>query len=422
MVKSSMHNDDDSVESRVVGFTKVSTQLKKASNTESMGYSSKAQNSSEINTAEDIHDNSGAQNGNNLLDGVTDNTEELTVRPSKLDEIIGRDNQKKKIRMMIKSAQKRGNTVDHVLFYGPPGLGKTTFAIAIANEMGSSLHVTSGPAILRQADLATILTNLKKNDVLFIDEIHRLSRSVEEVLYPAMEDMKLDIVLGKGVSANSIRIDLQPFTLIGATTRIGLISSPLRDRFGLIQRLDFFDNESLVQILHRASGIWGMSLEPKAVEEIASRSRGTARVALRLLRRIRDYVDSEDNNVGGEDYAKIGDLSTKKARSQGKNRRMYEEFLITYEMVIDALNLLEVDRLGLEDIDHRIISTMYNNFCGGPVGLSTLSAAIGEDVGAISDVNEPFLMRAGLIKRTSRGRVLTEKGILYAQELNDKIL
>jgi len=418
MVKSSMQRDDENVESRVVGFAKVNTRSSSSNavvKDSAIDLSKASVKQSAIDLAKTSQKNNHKMNqglddatklGNNLLDSVADNTEELTVRPSKLDEIIGRDNQKKKIRMMIKSAQKRGNTVDHVLFYGPPGLGKTTFAIAIANEMSSSLHVTSGPAILRQADLATILTNLKKNDVLFIDEIHRLSRSVEEVLYPAMEDMKLDIVLGKGVSANSIRIDLQPFTLIGATTRIGLISSPLRDRFGLIQRLDFFDDESLIKILERASKIWSMDLEQKAIAEIASRSRGTARVALRLLRRIRDYVDSDES---------IPDNNADKKAHDG-NRT------ITYEIVIDALNLLEVDRLGLEDIDHRIISTMYNNFCGGPVGLSTLAAAIGEDVGAISDVNEPFLMRAGLIKRTSRGRVLTEKGIAYAQEINDKIL
>jgi len=293
---------------------------------------------------------------------------------------------------MIGSASKRGEVVDHILFYGPPGLGKTTFAIAIANEIGSNLHITSGPAIQKQGDLATILTNLKQNDVLFIDEIHRLSRGVEEILYPAMEDMKLDIVLGKGISARTVRLDIAPFTLIGATTRIGLISSPMRDRFGLVQRLDYFPQDDIVEILRRGAKIWGLKLDPQSYEEIARRSRGTARIALRLLRRVRDYQQSfADGDIIELDTAKKG------------------------------LDLLGVDQLGLEDLDRKVLTVMYKHFNGGPVGLSTLAAGVSEDIGTLSDVYEPFLMQCGLIKRTARGRVLTEKGIEYALNLVDEI-
>jgi len=314
------------------------------------------------------------------------------IRPNKLDDMIGRENEKKKLKMMIEASKKREEVLDHILFYGPPGLGKTTFAVAIANEIGSNLHITSGPAIQKQGDLATILTNLKKNDVLFIDEIHRLSRGVEEILYPAMEDMKLDIVLGKGISARTVRLGLQPFTLIGATTRIGLISSPMRDRFGLVQRLDYFSDIDLEEILRRGSKIWDIELEPQALSEIAKRARGTARIALRLLRRVRDYQQSFE---------------------KGSN--------INVETTKKGLDLLGVDQLGLEDLDRKILLIMYKHFNGGPVGLSTLAAAVSEDIGTLSDVYEPFLMQCGLIKRTSRGRVLTEKGVEYTLSLVDEV-
>lgn len=305
------------------------------------------------------------------------------VRPRTLAEIIGRSKTKKKIKMMINAATSRKESVDHMLFYGPPGLGKTTFAMAIAKEMGGNLHVTSGPAIQRQGDLATMLTALDKFDVLFIDEIHRLRSGVEEILYPAMEDQKLDIVVGKGVSAKTLRLNLKPFTLIGATTRIGLIGSPMRDRFGLVQRLDYFGDSELAEILARAAGIWNIKLDGEALDEISKRARGTGRIALRLLRRVRDYLES---------YGEGTDV-------------------VSLEMAEEALELLGIDKMGLEDIDRKILGSIYENFNGGPVGLSTLAASISEDVSTIADVYEPFLMQCGLIKRTSRGRVLTQKGI-----------
>ncbi len=311
---------------------------------------------------------------------------EQKIRPSNLDEIIGRTKEKETIQMMINSAKGRGEVIDHVLFYGPPGLGKTTFAMAIASEIGSSLRVTSGPAIERQGDLAAILTNLNAGDVLFIDEIHRLTRTVEEILYPAMEDRAIDIVMGKGPSAKTIRLSLEPFTLVGATTQIGKISSPMRDRFGLIQRLDYFGEEDLILILQRAAGLWDMKYSPESLLEIAKRSRGTARVALRLLRRIRDYT-----------HSKPGDVDI--------------------DSVVEALELLGVDDAGLEQIDREILSVIYKHFSGGPVGLSTLAASVSEDVETLSEVYEPFLMKSGLIKRTARGRVLTESGLKKATEI-----
>jgi holliday junction DNA helicase RuvB len=319
-------------------------------------------------------------------EGVVEMEEiEQKIRPSSIDEVIGRNTEKKTLNMMIKSAKKRGESVDHILFYGPPGLGKTTFANAIATEIGSSLHVTSGPAIERQGDLAAILTNLSQNDVLFIDEIHRLSRVVEETLYPAMEDGMLDIVVGKGPSAKTIRLTLNPFTLIGATTNIGKLSSPMRDRFGLVQRLDYFDEDDLLKILQRAVLVWSMNFEEDALIEIAKRSRGTARVSLRLLRRVRDYYES--------------------ANVQKKQ--------VSKQIALEALELLKIDDFGFEDVDRMVIQTIWMHYGGGPVGISTLAAAISEEESTLTDVYEPFLMKSGFIKRTTRGRVLTEKAINY---------
>ena len=313
---------------------------------------------------------------------------EQKIRPSKLEEIIGRKTEKETLKMMIGSAQKRNEVIDHILFYGPPGLGKTTFAMAISNEIGSSIKITSGPAVERQGDLAAILTGLKANDVLFIDEIHRLSKVVEEILYPAMEDRVLDIIMGKGPSAKTIRLTLEPFTLIGATTQIGKISSPMRDRFGLIQRLDFFSQSDLVSILERASKLWDIKVEQDALKTLANCSRGTARVGLRLLRRTRDYADKEKSNT------------------------------ITQDIVVKTMQLLGVDLQGLEEIDRIILRTMLNNFAGGPIGLSTLAASISEDEVTLADVHEPYLMKCGYIKRTSRGRVLTTKGLKYIESID----
>ena len=315
---------------------------------------------------------------------------EEKIRPSKLDEIIGRELEKETLKIMINSARRRKEVIDHILFYGPPGLGKTTFAVAIANEVGASIKITSGPAIERQGDLAAILTGLKKNDVIFIDEIHRLPKVVEEILYPAMEDGMLDIVMGKGPTAKTIRLSLEPFTLIGATTQIGKISSPMRDRFGLIQRLDFFSEGDLVEILKRACRLWNIEIDDDALKSLSTISRGTARVGLRLLRRCRDYAESK------------------------------KEGSITMETVKKTMNLLGIDRMGLEKIDREILFTLLNNFAGGPVGVSTLAASISEDEGTVSDVHEPYLMKCGFIKRTSRGRVLTQKGLKYLESIENE--
>ena len=299
------------------------------------------------------------------------------LRPRLLDEYIGQQKAKENLRVFIAAAKQRGEPLDHVLLYGPPGLGKTTLAGIIANEMGVNIRITSGPAIEKPGDLAALLTNLAAGDVLFIDEIHRLSRSVEEVLYPAMEDFAIDIMIGKGPSARSIRLDLPKFTLVGATTRAGQISSPLRDRFGVILRLEMYTYEELSQIIGRSAGILGIPCETEGAAEIARRSRGTPRIANRLLKRVRDFAQI------------IGDG------------------IITDEVARRALDRLEIDALGLDSIDRRMLTVMVRNYNGGPVGLETLAAAIGEEAVTIEDVYEPYLMQLGFLTRTPRGRCVS---------------
>lgn len=305
---------------------------------------------------------------------------ELSLRPKTLDDYIGQDKAKENLAIYIEAARKRGESLDHVLLYGPPGLGKTTLAGIIANEMGVNIRVTSGPAIEKQGDLAALLTNLQDGDVLFIDEIHRLNRSVEEVLYPAMEDRALDIIIGKGPSARSIRLDLPSFTLVGATTRAGQLSAPLRDRFGVILRLDLYTNEQLATIVKRSAGILGIPLEDSGAIQIASRSRGTPRIANRLLKRSRDFAQVKYDGVIDEEAAN------------------------------DALSKMEIDELGLDSIDRRLLTTMIKNYNGGPVGLETIAAAIGEEAVTIEDVYEPYLMQIGFLSRTPRGRCVTPAG------------
>lgn len=306
---------------------------------------------------------------------LEDEDVENTLRPTSMDEYVGQDKIKNSLNIYIKAAKKRGEALDHVLLYGPPGLGKTTLSHIIANELGSSLKITSGPAIEKVADLASILTNLNKNDVLFIDEIHRLSRAVEEVLYPAMEDYALDFILGKGPSARTMRLKLQPFTLIGATTKAGMLTGPLRDRFGVVCRLELYNKDELSKIIKRSAKILGIKIDEEACLELALRSRGTPRIANRFLKRVRDYAEIKGEGV------------------------------ITLQLCKEALEMLEVDELGLDYTDRKLLLTIIDKFHGGPVGLDTLSAATGEESNTIEDVYEPYLLQLGFIARTPRGRI-----------------
>ncbi|MCF8001210.1 MAG: Holliday junction branch migration DNA helicase RuvB [Halanaerobiales bacterium] len=299
------------------------------------------------------------------------------LRPEKLKYYVGQKKTKEKLSIFIEAAKQRGEALDHVLLYGPPGLGKTTLATIIANELNVNIHKTSGPAIERPGDLASILTNLQDNDVLFIDEIHRLNMMVEEVLYPALEDYCLDIIIGKGPSARSVRLDLNPFTMVGATTRAGLISSPLRDRFGVINRLEFYDDQELTKIVKRSARILDIEIHEDGAAEIAKRSRGTPRISNRLLKRVRDFAEVKAEGV------------------------------ISAEVVDKALKLLEIDEKGLDSIDHKLLKIIIEKFDGGPVGLNTLAAAISEETETIEDVYEPYLLQMGFLERTPRGRVAT---------------
>jgi Holliday junction DNA helicase RuvB len=309
---------------------------------------------------------------------VEDSKVETSLRPLSLNEYIGQEKAKEHLRIYIDAAKARGEALDHVLFYGPPGLGKTTLAGIIANEMGVNMKVTSGPAIEKPGEMAAILNNLQEGDVLFIDEIHRLNRQVEEVLYPAMEDYAIDIMIGKGAAARSIRLDLPHFTLVGATTRAGLLTAPLRDRFGVVHHLEFYTPEELQTIIVRSASVLGVEIDSKGAYAMARRSRGTPRLANRLLKRVRDFAQVKYDGVITEDVANF------------------------------ALDLLDVDKYGLEQLDRTILLTIIEKFAGGPVGLETLSAAIGEDSGTLEDVYEPYLIKNGFLNRTPKGRVATD--------------
>lgn len=307
-----------------------------------------------------------------------DNKIEGSLRPRTLEDYIGQKKAKETLSIYIQAAKARGESLDHVLFYGPPGLGKTTLAYIIAEEMGVNLKITSGPSIEKPGEMAAILNGLNEGDVLFVDEIHRLNRVVEEVLYPAMEDFAIDVMIGKGPTARSIRLDLPHFTLVGATTRAGLLTAPLRDRFGVIHRLEFYTPEELQTIIERSAKLLDVKVDRGGAAEMARRSRGTPRLANRLLKRVRDYAQVKYDGV------------------------------ITEAVAVEALDLLEVDKLGLDNQDRRILNTIIDKFQGGPVGLETLAAALGEDTGTLEDVYEPYLIQNGLIQRTPRGRIVTE--------------
>ena len=324
-----------------------------------------------------------------------DNDIETSLRPRVIDDYIGQEKVKENMKIFIEAAKKRGESLDHTLLYGPPGLGKTTLSNIIANEMNANIRITSGPAIEKQGDLAALLTNLNENDVLFIDEIHRLNKNVEEILYPALEDFALDIIIGKGPTAKSIRLDLPKFTLIGATTKAGSLTTPLRDRFGIVQRLELYAPEDLKTIVQRSSSILNIDINEEAAFEIARRSRGTPRIANRILKRVRDYASVlGDGNI---------DLNLAKI----------------------ALNKLEIDDLGLDEIDRRILETIIKKYSGGPVGLDTLATTIGDEVETLEDVYEPFLLQLGFISRTPRGRIALEPAykhlnMKFTNKLGDK--
>lgn len=325
---------------------------------------------------------SDAEQENELITRSTallEDAGEGSLRPRYLNEYIGQERAKENLRIFIQAAKMRGEALDHVLLHGPPGLGKTTLAAVIANEMGVNMRITSGPTIEKPGDLAALLTNLQENDILFVDEIHRMNRAVEEILYPAMEDFAIDIIIGKGPSANSIRLDLPKFTLIGATTRSGQLSAPLRDRFGVILRLELYTPEELRRIVERSAGILGISIEHDGAEEIARRSRGTPRIANRILRRVRDFAQVTADGV------------------------------ITRQVADEALNRLEIDHLGLDSLDRRMLRSIIEYYSGGPVGVETLAATINEESVTLEDVYEPYLLQQGFLTRTPRGRCVTQK-------------